>query len=374
MKLKNPFVTYGYSGSEYFCDRVSETQGLISAIENERNVTLMAPRRYGKTGLIKNSFEKMSKDYVTIYIDIYSAVDLAAFTDALAHAAIAALDTGVSRLTATLGSFFKSLRPTVTPQSDGTITYSFDIQAADSKMSLDAVFKYLAEKSKDRRIVIAIDEFQQVRNFPEKGVEALLRSYIQFLPFVKFIFAGSQRHLMMDMFSTPQGPFYQSTQIMDIGVISEAVYESFARRFFSEAGQPFNGTAFAAIYRRFSGITWYVQAILNKIWETDGFLSSEAQVAHAVETLCGENEGTYHTLLESQNEASRKLLLAIAAEGCVSAPTGFEFVHKHNLRGASTVSAAMKDLLSHDLVYKTDSGIVIYDRLFGIWMAHAQRA
>lgn len=373
MKLKNPFVTYGYSGPEYFCDRVSETECLISAIENERNVTLMAPRRYGKTGLIKNAFEKMSKNHVTIYIDIYSISDLASFTDSLAHAAIAALDTGVSRLTTTLGSLFKSLRPTVTPQSDGTITYSFDVQATESKMSLDAVFKYLDEKSKDRRIVIAIDEFQQVRNFPEKGVEALLRSYIQFLPFVKFVFAGSQRHLMMDMFVTPKGPFYQSTQIMDIGVIPEAVYESFARRFFSEAGQPFDSAAFAAIYHRFSGITWYVQALLNKIWEKDGFLTSEDQVTHAVETLCGENEGTYHTLLESQNEASRKLLLAIAAEGCVSAPTASAFIRKHNLSGASTVSAAMKDLLSRDLVYKTDSGIVVYDRLFGIWMARAQK-
>ena len=78
MKLKNPFLTAGYAGADYFCDRVDETKKLIAAIENDRNVTLIAPRRYGKTGLISNVFASLPPEYASVYIDIYSIKNLEA--------------------------------------------------------------------------------------------------------------------------------------------------------------------------------------------------------------------------------------------------------------------------------------------------------
>ena len=72
MKQKNPFLTAGYAGEDYFCDRRSETARLIAAFENDRNVTLIAPRRYGKTGLIKNALEKMPDGFAGIYLDIFA--------------------------------------------------------------------------------------------------------------------------------------------------------------------------------------------------------------------------------------------------------------------------------------------------------------
>ena len=82
MKPNNPFVISGYRGPEYFCDRVRETGKLVSALVNERNVTLMAPRRYGKTGLVKNVFHSLPEEYATIYVDIYSTENLHEFTQA----------------------------------------------------------------------------------------------------------------------------------------------------------------------------------------------------------------------------------------------------------------------------------------------------
>ena len=92
MKMNNPFLTAGYAGPEYFCDRVDETRKLVNAIKNDRNVTLIAPRRYGKTGLISNVFARLPSAYTSIYIDIYSAKNLAAFTKMLASAVFGALD------------------------------------------------------------------------------------------------------------------------------------------------------------------------------------------------------------------------------------------------------------------------------------------
>ena len=92
MKLKHPFLTAGYAGEEYFCDRRRETAKMIAAFENDRNLTLIAPRRYGKTGLIKNALAKMPAEFTGIYLDIFSIENLASFAAAFASAVTGALD------------------------------------------------------------------------------------------------------------------------------------------------------------------------------------------------------------------------------------------------------------------------------------------
>ena len=119
MKPANPFVVRGYRGPEYFCDREHETRKIISALANERNVTLMAPRRYGKTGLVRNVFHRLPKDVVAIYVDIYSTTDLSEFTQMFASAVLGALDTVAEKALAAIGRFFRAVRPTVTPDGEG---------------------------------------------------------------------------------------------------------------------------------------------------------------------------------------------------------------------------------------------------------------
>ena len=366
MKLNNPFLTAGYAGPDYFCDRVEETRKLISAVRNDRNVTLIAPRRYGKTGLISNVFARLPSAYTSVYIDIYAIKNLAGFTRALASAVFGALDGGMEKAMSVLATFFKSCRPTATPQSDGTVKFSFDITPANAETSLKEVFDYL--KARERRVVIAIDEFQQVREFPEEGVEALLRSYIQFIPWVRFIFAGSRRHLMSEMFVMPQGAFYQSTQIMNLDVISCDSYLAFARRFFKAEGRSVEGGVFERLYRRFDGVTWYVQAVLNKVWETGESLLEDGQIDRAVVELYEERALVYHDLLLAQNDASQEVIMAIARQGVVAAPTSGEFLSANSLKGASTVRAALKDLAGKDMIYRTDLGWIVYDRLFAEYL------
>ena len=366
MKLNNPFLTAGYAGPDYFCDRVEETRKLISAVRNDRNVTLIAPRRYGKTGLISNVFARLPSAYTSVYIDIYAIKNLAGFTRALASAVFGALDSGMEKAMSVLATFFKSCRPTATPQSDGTVKFSFDITPANAETSLKEVFDYL--KARERRVVIAIDEFQQVREFPEEGVEALLRSYIQFIPWVRFIFAGSRRHLMSEMFVMPQGAFYQSTQIMNLDVISCDSYLAFARRFFKAEGRSVEGGVFERLYRRFDGVTWYVQAVLNKVWETGESLLEDGQIDRAVVELYEERALVYHDLLLAQNDASQEVIMAIARQGVVAEPTSGEFLSANSLKGASTVRAALKDLAGKDMIYRTDSGWIVYDRLFAEYL------
>jgi hypothetical protein len=371
MKLKNPFLTAGYAGEDTFCDRRDETARMLAAFENDRNLTLIAPRRYGKTGLLRHVLARLPSDFTGIYLDIFPMEDLAAFSSAFAAAVVGALDSPVARTLSDVARFFKSCRPTVTPQEDGTPRFSFDIAPSAAKDSLDDAFAYL--KAKQRRAVIAIDEFQQITAFSEQGVEALLRSRIQFVPWVRFVFAGSRHHVMSEMFGSAKCPFYQSTEILSLGPIPPDEYEAFARRHFAARRQDLDADSFRALYDRFGGITWYIQAVLNKIWESGRPFDAPARIDEAVDSLVAGADLVYHDLFRSQNPASRRLLRAIAADGCVPAPTSGDFLSRNGFKSHSTVRSSLKDLLGNDLLYRSDDGYVVYDRLFGIWLARQAR-
>ena len=367
MKPKNPFVIRGYAGADYFCDRQEETEKLISTLENDCDVTLIAPRRIGKTGLIHHAFAHLPPEFTGIYLDIYAMKDLSSFTKAFAAAVLGALDTKVESAMKMAATFFRSCRPTVTPQAEGMPKFSFDVVPSNAEATLKEAFDYLA--SKDRRVVIAIDEFQQVAKFPETGTEALLRSYIQFVPHVRFVFAGSHKHMMEQMFIAPNRPFYQSTTFLSLHEIPIETYREFAASFFKRAGLPFLPSAFDSVYARFEGITWYVQAVLNRIWQMGEGLGSVELVEKAIEGIVDDRADVYHDLLLTQNEGSQLMLQALAREGAVRAPTAGEFVVRHGFTAASSAAFALKDLRSRDLVCETDRGWVVSDRLFALWLS-----
>lgn len=366
MRSENPFLTVGYDGPETFCDRVRETEELLSAIRNGRNVTLIAPRRYGKTGLIHHMMHLLPADYDKVYLDIYATKDLPDFVKGFARAVVSALETTSEKVASALGRFFTSLRPTMTPQSDGSIKWSFDLAPAMAKTSLEETFDYL--RRRERPIVIAIDEFQQVRNYPEYSVEALLRSFIQFIPNVRFVFAGSQLHLMSDMFVSPRGPFYNSTDILSLEVIRKEAYRDFAAAFFNKAGKAFLAAAFDGLYDRFDGITWYVQSVLNRVWERTNGLESSDDVESAIHLLVESRRLVFLDLLRSQTDAQQAVLKAMATDGVVTAPTGKDFIARHSLGAASTVASVVETLIEKELLYRTEKGFVVYDRLFGEWL------
>lgn len=361
MKPVNPFITRGYRGPEYFCDRKEETKKIVSALSNERNVTLMAPRRYGKTGLIKNVFHHLPKDFATIYVDIYDTSNLKEFTERLAGSVLGTLDSAADKFASVVGRFFRSVRPKMTTDASGSVTFSFSIDQNDAEATLSGIFDYLA--SKEKRIVIAIDEFQQILDYPEKGTEALLRSRIQFLENTGFIFAGSRHHLMAEMFVSPRHPFYQSTDIMSLLPIDEKAYLQFAKGFFTSDSRSFSETAFESLYRRFDGVTWYIQAVLNRIWSDGGGLESENDVTQAIEALVDERALTFHDLMESQTGTGKALLSAIARENVVKEITASAFLRRNSLSAPSSVRTALEGLIRADLVYRSANGYIVYDRL-----------
>lgn len=366
MKTENPFVVIGYKGPNSFCDRENETKRLIGALENGRNVTLIAPRRYGKTGLIHHVFNAISSEVQCIYLDIYALRNLTEFSKAFVASVVGAIDTPVEKMLSSVACFFKSCRPTITPQENGMPKFSIDVLPHQAEATLQEAFSYLQAKNRD--VVIAIDEFQQILEFPEKGTEALLRGFVQSVPNIRFIFAGSRHHLMGEMFLSAKHPFYQSTDIMSLDVINYEAYSTFAEERFLNTNQPFEKEAFKALYDRFSGITWYMQTVMNRLWEQGTGLSSAKQIDKIVEELINDRALVFRDLYFSQTESCQNLLSAIARDGEAHGVFSGDFLNRHKLTAASTVRSALKSLEDKDLVYRTENGYIVYDRILAEWL------
>ena len=369
MKPNNPFLISGYYSPDYFCDREQESNTMLNALHNGRNLTLIALRRMGKTGLIKHVFHRLQEqhpDVVTLYMDIYSTQNMNDFIRLFANTVLGRLDSVPQKALSRISRFIKSCRPVFTfDELTGMPKTTIDVAPTDEKATLQEIFEYL--KSADKRCYIAIDEFQQIAEYPEKGIEALLRSYIQFLPNVNFIFAGSKQHVMQEMFLSAKKPFYQSTQTLAIDRIDQSAYYHFASDFFAHQGRKLTQSVFDTIYNRFDGHTWYVQAILNRLYgySTDIDL---ATIDIAVGEIIEESTYAYENLLAAYPAGSVHLLKAIAIEGCVKEITSGDFIAKHKLKAASSVNSTIKKLLKNELAYKTRSGYIVYDRFLNEWL------
>lgn len=369
MRPNNPFLIAGYNSPEYFCDREKEAATIIDALNNGRNITLIAPRRMGKTGLIRHCFYKLKEEQpeiVTLYMDIYSTQSLGDFVRLFANTVLGQLDGSAKKALKQIGQFIKSCRPVVTfDEFTGVPKVTVEIAPEEEENTLREVFDYLG--SSDKICYIAIDEFQQIAEYPEKGVEALLRSYIQFLPNVNFIFAGSRQHVMQEMFTSSKRPFYQSTQLLNLGPIDKEEYARFAMEYFAKRNQQLPHDVFNAIYDKYDGHTWYIQNILNRLYSYNIDVNMET-VAYAINQIIDELSYSYAALLKAYSPGHVRLLTSIAQEGSVKEILSGDFITKYRLRAASSVSGALKKLLDNELVYQTQSGYIVYDRFMGEWL------
>ncbi len=365
----NPFPVSGYHGPSTFCDRETETKLLVSNAMNGVNTTLLSERRMGKTGLIQHVFTALRKKKAQgIYIDIYATQSLRDFTNQVATAILKIYPEKNS-----IGKKFllllKSFRPTLSfdPLS-GAPEVSFDFaQVKQYEQSLGGLFNFLEKQNTP--IIIAIDEFQQITFYPEKNIEALLRSHIQQLKHVHFIFSGSSQHLLSDMFGNTKRPFFSSTQSLYLGPIKAEKYSSFISLKFLERKRNIAPDAIAFILEWTRMHTYYTQALCNKLFAS-AYKKITLQIAQQVAAeLLQENEPIffqYRTLLTGNQW---QLLKAIAGEDKVYQPSATYFMQKYQLGTPANVQRSLEALLNKEMVYKQKDEQGFYYRVYDCFLA-----
>ena len=374
--MENPFYITGIIPEPYFCDREKETTWFIRTLENKAHILLTSPRRMGKTQLIRHVYEQPSikDDCYTFYTDIYPTTSLHELVLFLSKEIYSVL---VPKGKAVIDKFLVGLHSLA-----GSIGYdpisglpTFDIKLGDihtPELTLEEIFRYLEQA--DKPCVFAIDEFQQIAQYPEKNVEALLRAHIQKMNNCLFIYAGSNRHILENMFNSAAKPFYNSAEQIYLDCIPKDVYTGFANEQFSKAGRKILPEAVSLAYELFEGHTYYVHDVLHNAFaylNADKVID-ESDIDKTLSDILEEKGRTFASVMNQLNFQQKETLIAIAKEGKASGVTSVAFVKKHALKSPSSVQYAITALLDKQLLtYQNEERTKTYsvsDRFLEMWI------
>ncbi len=344
--MENPFVIKAYESKELFCDREEELQLMLRNSVNHSDMTLISQRRMGKTGLVLRLFDELKEvrpDIHTLYMDIFSSRSIDDFIKLLAEAAMRSFQPKTS-LGEKLLNFIKSLRPQL---SFDNITGEPQLQIAyqtpqEKEYTLRGLFDFL--DSQGEQVVIAIDEFQQIRDYPEKNMEALLRTYIQQTRNLTFIFCGSKKHMMADIFANEKRPFYSSTTFVSLGKIGEAPYSAFIRRLFAERGRDISDEAINFILNWTRRHTYYTQQLCHTVFANDATRIAIDEVKKACDQLMKHGETVYLQYRQMLTDKQWNYLIAVAKKESVSQITASEFLERYRI-GSPSVSRRLAEAL-----------------------------
>lgn len=350
--MDNPFIFRAYKSKELFCDRQNELEYLVSNCMSGADTTLIAQRRIGKTGLIYRLFDeiKTRKLPITpIYVDIFATRSLEDFVKSLSEAIMESLPPK-SSIGKKFVTFIKSLRPIITYDP---LTSAPQIQLTmqseeEKQQTLKGLLTFLNNQSE--RILLAIDEFQQIREYPEKNIEALLRTIIQKLNNVTFLYCGSKRHMMLDIFSGERNPFYRSTEFLTLQKLDRTVYSDFIRHNFTASGKEIDEDSINYILNWTRAHTYFTQRLCHTVFnmagkkvDTNIVKQSAAQILKSDTVVFGQ----YQQLLTS---GQWNLMIAIAKECEVTQISARQFLRKHHLGNPSSVNRTLASLIEKNIV------------------------
>ena len=361
--MKNPFIVTGVAGDLSFCNRQDEQIALRQHIDNAQNVLLFSHRRYGKTSLILKVFKNLT-DTTPVYVDLYGTTSIEGF--------IKAFIKGASVVEAKTSRFIKLVRENL---SGISISFGFDpisqapnvsasFERQPAALDIEAVFQLVQKVARKKKMVIAFDEFQEVAGYGTDAFEKDLRKVIQHHRNIAYIFAGSQRHIMGEMFNDAKRAFYQMAISMPLKPISTDDYVDWIQGLYAQAGKTIDETAIRDVVARCENHPKYVQEFFYTLWPARRMGVAEINAAEnrIIESRSIEFTHVWDSLTLNQKK-TMKMVAAISGNQLFSADNLVRFKFKT----ASQVVAAIKVMEQRELVSK-NGDYRVYDPVFRRWL------
>lgn len=352
--MNNPFYISGIIPEPYFCDREKETKTIVDTLKNQGDILLTSARRMGKTQLIRHIFEQESikEEYYTFYIDIYATSDLSEMVFLMGKEIFKTL---VPKGRRALKYFWNNVRSISAGFSIDPISGKprFDLKLGEintPELTLEEICQYL--ESADKPCIFAIDEFQQITRYRQANTEALLRSCVQKMNNCRFIFSGSDRHILEQMFSSYSKPFYNSAKPVHLDRIEKRDYLQFVIRHFSEKEKNISEDAVSYCYDLFEGYTYYMQKTFHELFPQipAGGKATKDSVNNTVHGILDEGAHAFAELTAQLSIAQKGLLCAIAKAGKARSVTSGSFVKSNALPSPSSVQKSLAALLDLQLI------------------------
>ena len=374
--MENPFVYQGIASDRAFCNRKIEIDTILQYAHTSHNLLIYSHRRYGKSSLILRAFDVLknqNSDIRTMRVDLFGTLSERDFCITF-YRALAQLEGGMQKLISYLKQGAKQLRLTLGIDAlfTGGIPFTPTLESSDTEIVFDDLMKIVAHYSEKHRLLIALDEFQEIASYSHGNFEKLLRSYTQTHNRISYIFSGSQQHLISQMFSDKAKAFYQMADTLALPMIDIDDFIDWMHRLFYGEGLNLPEPFLRKIVLRYKNQPMLIQKFCHHLWIRLIDSSSVDNdtldgLADDIESLMLERkELDYQSLWQTfslNQKRAIKLLIFTAGKGVFSSKN----LARAGISTSSIASRALQSLIIKDVVCKNNR-YSLYDVLFEKWL------
>lgn len=361
--MENPFSYSDYVTGEAFCNREKEQKDLNYFARNSQNVLLYSHRRMGKTSLVHQVIRtlKKAKPIVkSVYIDLYGSLDENDFIDAVL--------TGVMQIESKIERVLKQVAGLKVTGSIDPVTslptLSASIKPREKPEYLEKALGILVSYSKKQKLLVVFDEFQEVAKYSEEGFEKRLRKIIQGHRNISYIFSGSQKHILIEMFDSAKRAFYKMARSYPLKNIEIQHYIDWAQQLFKKKGVKIDKEIISDIVERCDYQPIYIQQFLFDLWRSD---TVNLAVLDKIEKSIISNQKAQFIILwdlltQNQKKAMR-LLAATGGEGIYAA----EQLQRVGFNSGSVLQRAIVSLVEKEILAKNGT-LQFQDAMLKKWV------
>ncbi|MCW4014899.1 MAG: ATP-binding protein [Candidatus Bathyarchaeota archaeon] len=376
----NPFKYGTIVTGKDFADRKDELKLLIQELTSGQNMILYSPRRYGKSSLMINVLEALKNNGIlTAYIDMYGCVFLSDLVDDLVEKTVLPAYGTLEKTSKFLRSAFSGIRPEFTVNSDGSFKVSLkkEVASQGEKAVLDKILdapEQLA-KAKGKPLVVVFDEFQEIVNLDGDVLENLMRSHFQHHEHVSYVFMGSKRHILEEIFEDANRPFYRFAKPFPLGKIPIKEFKQFITTKFEETNIHIDSATIDLMLKFTDGHPYFTQQLCHELWNLayENKTVKEVDVTKAIQELLRIHKDLFVKQWDTLTIHQKKLLVGLSWEERVTKIYASSFIEKYELISSSHVYRAMEPLLKDGTVEKIDDTYSLTDVFFKEWVKSKTR-
>ena len=371
--MNAPFQYGTLATKENFVDRVEDRATLKSFLSSHINVMLVSPRRWGKSSLVKMAMDELQEEDKNVrvcYIDAFSIGSEAEFYRTFASQVIACASSKFERRIQDAKKFLTGVVPQLVIKDDVTNFMAFDVKfmpQEQDKMDILRLPETLAQ-SKKIKIIVCIDEFQQLANLPEyKNMEGKMRSAWQQQQRVSYCLYGSKRHMMLDIFNNSNSPFYRFGQLLFLNKIPKEEWMPFIINTFERSGKHVSAYYASRICDITECHSWYLQQICYFVWNATTTEVNEQSFAYGLKQMLNTNSPMF--LNDTETLAASQIEMLRAIKDGVLQLSSAEVRQKYHLGNPNTISKNKRILQNKDIVEAQGGRLVFVDPIYRLWFS-----
>ncbi|MFZ7136799.1 MAG: AAA family ATPase [archaeon] len=373
--MNNPFRYGTIVTGEDFADREKEQDQLQKDLMSRQHILLYSPRRYGKSSLMVMVLKKLNEQGVmTSMIDLFACVSIDDIIEKLVEETVIPAYKTSSKIMNFFKSAFRGVGVDLTLKPDGSIKVGLKKEIKSSgvketlKQVLDAPEKLATAKKKP--LVIVFDEFQEISNFSDYNLENLMRTRFQHHKNVTYVFMGSKKHIMQQMFENADRPFYKFAKPFPLDVIPKKEFKKYILEKFKGTKIDIDSSIVDKLLDFTQGHPYFTQQLCHELWN----LTGEEKKVHgddiekAIANLLEIHNDLFLMMWDSSTLLQRKMLSALSTEGQVASIYSVSFIERHGLKSASHAQRAIDQLLVNGTVEKKADYFITSDIFFNEWI------